>query len=59
MSGLSKDESLVRRLCDLESGLTGWELDFVEAVAEQVLEEGRKLTDGQREKAEQILEERE
>jgi hypothetical protein len=52
------DESLVQALCAIEDGLTAWEVEFVEAVSEQVIDNGRPLTDGQREKAEQIIEEK-
>lgn len=50
-----EDEAIVRELCDIESGLSSWELDFVESVARQVEDRGRSLTPSQRQKAEQIL----
>jgi len=52
------DQALVEALCAIEDGLTPWEVEFVEAVAAQVIDEGRPLSESQREKAEQILEEK-
>ncbi len=52
-----EDRKLVDELCEIDSGLNDWELGFVESVTEQVIEEGYKLTDAQRDKAEQIMEE--
>ena len=51
------DKELVEGLCEVESGLSEWELKFVESVTKQV-EEGRPLTQrrgGQRETAEKIM----
>jgi hypothetical protein len=49
------DGELIDALCEIEFGLSGWEIDFVESLAKQI-EAGRTLTDRQREKAEAILE---
>jgi len=48
------DEDLVEALCEIESGLSSWEEDFVESVASWVKDQGRSLTPPQRKKAEQI-----
>ena len=48
------DEDLVDELCEIEEGLTGWEMDFAESVAKQV-EAWRPLTERQREMIEKIL----
>lgn len=55
MSDMSDDE-LAQALCEIDHGLTPWEVDFVESIAKRVLDEGRSLTGGQREKAEDIYE---
>lgn len=49
------DDELVEALQDVERGLTGWELDFIESVSVR-LDGGGSLTDKQRETAENILE---
>lgn len=48
------DQDLVDALDDIEAGLTAWELEFTESITERV-DAGVPLTDGQREKAEEIL----
>lgn len=52
------DEDLVRELCDIESGLSDWEVEFVENVARRVLDEHLSLSPRQRETAEKIKEKR-
>ena len=49
------DAKLVAELCDIDEGLTRWELGFVESLAKQI-ENGRALSDKQREVATRILE---
>ena len=49
----------VERLCDIDSGLTQWEVGFVEDIARRVLDQHLPLTDAQRAKAEHILGDRE
>lgn len=51
------DEELVEALCDIDDGLTEWEVEFVESIAKQFKAKGY-LTSGQRTKAEQILDEK-
>lgn len=46
---------LIRDLCKIEHGLTGWERGFIDDVAEKVLDRGFKLTSNQVKKAEEIL----
>lgn len=53
------DEELVNALCAIDNGLTGWEVDFIESIASQVEDGGECLTEAQRAKAEEILEQRE
>lgn len=48
------DDELVSALLKISSGLNDWELSFVEDVAHQVQEQGRRLTDRQRSKAVEI-----
>ena len=50
---LHADQELVRELCDIDSGLSAWEVEFTESVAKQV--ESRPLSDKQREVVERIL----
>jgi len=52
------DEELVKKLCDIESGLSNWEENFVESVASQVLDQHKTLSVPQRRVAEKILDER-
>ncbi len=49
------DEDLVGALCDIEEGLTEWEVNFVDSI-EKWLRTHADLTDPQRAKAEQIWE---
>lgn len=53
-----QDRQLVRELTEIESGLTDWEEQFVEDIADKVLGKGWMLTPKQREKAEQIWQEK-
>ena len=48
------DAAIVKELCDIEYGLTDWEVDFVESIAKQV-ESGVQLTEKQYKKATDIL----
>ena len=49
------DKELAEALCEVEEGLTAWEVEFVDSVARQVAS-GRLFTPRQRSKAEQIME---
>lgn len=51
------DAELIDLLNDIEAGLTGWELDFLESVTKQV-DAGRSLSPRQREIAERIYDEK-
>ena len=48
------DQQIMKDLCQIESGLSEWEVNFVDDVTKQV-EAGEKLSGPQRKKAEQIL----
>lgn len=48
------DKELTDSLCEIDRGLSDWEVDFVESLAKQV-ESNRKLSDKQRTIAERIL----
>lgn len=52
---IQQDRELVDELCELEYGLTEWEVDFVEDVAKQVHDEKRGLSPNQLAKALEIL----
>lgn len=52
---LDADRERTKALCEIDGGLSGWEVDFVESIAERV-EGGATLTDKQRETADRILE---
>ncbi len=52
---IDADRDRVESLCEIDGGLTGWEVDFVESVSAQV-EAGRAMSEKQREIAEKILE---
>jgi hypothetical protein len=47
-------EELLEKLQAIESGLTGWEMDFIESISQQ-FEEKKELSEKQMERAEQIL----
>ena len=49
--GIKQDRELVDALCDIERGLTDWEVEFVEGIARQVHDEKRALTPKQLEVA--------
>lgn len=53
------DSELVETLCEIDSGLSAWEIEFVESLAKWVQDEGRSLTENQRTKALEILEAKE
>lgn len=60
MSRLDDDRELVERLDDLDDDdLTEWEVGFITDMHERVIENNRCMTDGMREKAEEILDEKE
>ena len=44
------DQQLVDELCEIEYGLSDWELDFVEAVASKVYDDKKALTSKERAK---------
>lgn len=52
------DEELMKKLCDIESGLSDWEQNFVEDVSAQLLDRNIPLTARQRRVAERILTEK-
>ena len=49
------DQQLVDELCEIEYGLSDWELDFVEAVASKVYDDKKALTSKERAKCLEIL----
>lgn len=51
-----EDRDLVQALCDIDHGLTDWEVDFVEDIARQVLDRKQGLTPKQLEVALRIQE---
>lgn len=55
---LENDTGLVEDLAAIEDGLNDWELEFVESVCRQVLKKNVPLSDKQKAKARQILEEK-
>lgn len=50
------DAEIVADLCEIERGMSEWEVEFVESLAKQVRSSGYALTARQREKALEILE---
>ena len=56
MNQHDEDKELVAALCEIESGLSEWEVDFVDDISRSV--EKQPLSQRQREKAEQILDEK-
>jgi hypothetical protein len=46
---------MVEQLCDIDSGLTPWEVEFVESISKQV-EQGRALSEKQFDIGYKILE---
>lgn len=57
MSCYLTDQELVEELCEIDHGLSDWEVGFVDSLS-RWLDENDSLTDRQREKAEQIYEEK-
>lgn len=55
MADAKSDARMVAELCEIDEGLTPWEVEFVESIAAQV-ERGRELSDKQRSTAERIME---
>lgn len=61
MSVEIRDRELIEELCEIEDGLTSWEVGFIEDMAQKALDNPNAinfLTGGQRAKAMQILEEK-
>jgi hypothetical protein len=56
--GIRKDREIVDALCDIEEGLTEWEVDFVEGIAKQVHDDHKCLTLDQWKKALEVLEDK-
>ncbi len=52
--GIKDDRRLVDELCEIEYGLSKWEVDFVESIAKQVHDDKKRLTPGQLAKALEI-----
>lgn len=50
-----EDHALVKKLAGIERGLTDWEVEFVESIAEQI-QRNRSLSPKQRACGERILE---
>lgn len=55
-SMMTKDTRLARELCEVDHGLSDWEVNFVESVARRVLDKKIPFTTQQRAKATQIME---
>lgn len=53
------DRELVDALCEIEEGLTEWEVNFVDSITKQVIDQARTLSSKQRAKAEAILDDHE
>jgi len=51
------DDADVKALCEIEEGLSEWEVGFVESVHEWVVDKKRCLSDKQRARVQKILEE--
>ena len=51
------DQELADVLCEIEEGLNDWEVEFVESIAAW-MKWNDSLTDGQREKAREIYDEK-
>lgn len=49
--GLKQDRELMHDLCEIEEGLTDWEVEFIESVAAQVFDLEQSLTPDQLETA--------
>lgn len=54
-TGWQLDKELVEALCEIDSGLSDWELDFINSLAQDFAEYGQGMSVGQRQKAEEIL----
>ena len=55
MAEIDDDRERTSALCEIDGGLSAWELDFVESIAARA-EAGAPLSDRQREIADRILE---
>ena len=53
---IKQDRELVDALCEIDHGLTEWEVDFIEDMAKQVHDKKQALTPGQLAKALEIQE---
>lgn len=54
--GIQADRLLCDSLCEIDHGLTDWEVDFIEGIASQLIDKKRALTPAQRKMALEILE---
>ena len=54
---IKKDRELVDALCEIDHGLSEWEVEFVEGIARQVHDEKKGLSPKQRRISEEIFEE--
>lgn len=52
------DRELVDALCEIDHGLRDWEVEFIESIAELVIDQQQELSPAQKRKGEEILEER-
>jgi len=55
MKLLAQDSERCDQLCEIDGGLSAWEVDFIESITRQV-EAGRELTEKQRDLADKLLE---
>lgn len=51
---LEQDRELVREICEIDSGLSDYAVEFVESVARRVIGDGLELTTQQRQFAEKL-----
>ena len=55
---MATDRRLVDKLCNIESGLTDWEVQFVEDIASTIYDSKHALSVRQRMVAERLLEDK-
>ena len=53
--GIRDDRILADKLCEIDDGLTDWEVDFVEGIARQVHDQKRALSPKQFQMANNLL----
>ena len=53
--GIRDDRILVDKLCEIDDGLTDWEVDFIEGIARQVHDQKRVLSLKQIKMAQNLL----